>query len=56
MEFTNVGAGIGREFENTMELNRMKNKEAINGPDGKAFAKEIENKHDQMVNMMRGNQ
>ncbi len=36
MEFTNVGAGIGGGFDNTMELKPMKYKEAINGPDGKA--------------------
>jgi hypothetical protein len=34
MEFTNVGAGIGVRFENTMELKPMKYNEAINGPDG----------------------
>ncbi len=49
MEFANVGAGIGGEFENTMELKPMKYKEAINGPDGKAWEKEIENEHDHMV-------
>jgi hypothetical protein len=32
-----------------MELKAMKYKEAINGPDGDAWAKEIDNKHDQMV-------
>ncbi len=41
MEFTNIGAGIGRGFENTMELKPMKYKEAINRPDGKAWEKEI---------------
>ncbi len=49
MEFTNVGAGIGGGFENTMDLKPMKYDEAINGPDGKAWEKEIENDHDRMV-------
>jgi hypothetical protein len=39
MEFTNVGAGIGGGFENTIELKPMKYKDAINGPDGKAWEK-----------------
>jgi hypothetical protein len=55
-EFANVGAGIGGGFENTMELKPMKYKEAINGPDGKAWAKEIENKHDVWSKMMHWNQ
>jgi hypothetical protein len=49
MEFTNMGAGIGGGFEKTMELKPMKYEEAIKGPDGEAWAKEIENKHDRMV-------
>jgi hypothetical protein len=49
MEFANVGAVIGGGFENTMELKQMKYEEAINGPDGKAWEKEIENEHDCMV-------
>jgi hypothetical protein len=49
MEFANVGAGIGGGFENTMELKPMKYKEAIYGPDRKAWEKEIENEHDRMV-------
>jgi hypothetical protein len=49
MEFTNVGASIGGEFANTMELNPMKYKEAINRPDRKAWEKEIENEHERMV-------
>jgi hypothetical protein len=49
MEFANVGAGIGGEFENTIELKPIKYKEAINRPDGKAREKEIENEHDRMV-------
>jgi hypothetical protein len=32
-----------------MELKPMKYKEAINGPDGKAWKKEIENEDDRMV-------
>ena len=49
IEFANMGAGIGGGFENTMELKPMKYEEAINGPDGKAWEKEIENEHDRMV-------
>jgi hypothetical protein len=49
MEFTNIGAGIEEGFENTMELKPMKYEEAINGPDGKAWEKEIENEHGRMV-------
>ncbi len=49
MEFANNGAGMGGGFENTMELKPMKYKEAINRPDGKAWEKEFENKHDRMV-------
>jgi hypothetical protein len=49
MEFANIVAGIGGGFKNTMELKPMKYKEAINGPDGKAREKEIENEHDCMV-------
>ncbi len=44
-----MGAGIGGGFEKTMELKPMKYEEAIKGPDGEAWAKEIENKHDRMV-------
>jgi hypothetical protein len=46
MEFSNIGAGIGGEFENTMELKPMKYKKDINRPDGEAWAKLIESKHD----------
>ncbi len=49
IEFANVGAGIGGGIEDTMELKPMKYKEAINGPDGKAWEKEIENEHEPMV-------
>jgi hypothetical protein len=49
MEFANIGAGIGGGFENTMELKPMKYKKAINGPDRKAWEKEIENEHEHMV-------
>jgi hypothetical protein len=49
MEFANVGAGIGGGFDNTMELKPMKYKEAINGPVGKAWEKEIENEHERIV-------
>ena len=34
---------IGGGFEYTMELKPMKYKEAIHGPDGKAWEKEVEN-------------
>jgi hypothetical protein len=50
IEFANVGAGVGGGFENTVELKPMKYKEAINGSDGEAWAKEIKNEHDRMVN------
>jgi hypothetical protein len=36
VEFANVGAGIGEEFENTMKLKPMKYKKTINRPDRKA--------------------
>jgi hypothetical protein len=49
IELTNVGADIGGGFENTMGLKQMKYKEDINGPDGEAWAEEIENEHDQTV-------
>jgi hypothetical protein len=49
MEFSNIVAGVGGGFENTMEQKPMKYKEAINGPDGKAWEKEIKNEHDRMV-------
>jgi hypothetical protein len=49
MEFSNVGAGIGKGFKNTMELKPMKYEEVINGLDGKAWEKEIENEHERMV-------
>jgi hypothetical protein len=49
MEFANVGVGVGGGFENTMELKTMKYNEAINGPDGKAWEKEIDNEHDHMI-------
>lgn len=48
-EFANVGAGIGGGFGNTSELKVMKYDEAINGPDGKAWAEEIDNEHERMV-------
>jgi hypothetical protein len=41
MEFSNVGAGIGGGFENTMELKPMKYEEAINGSDKKAGRKKL---------------
>jgi hypothetical protein len=49
MEFANIGAGIEGGFESTMELKLMKYKEGINGPDRKAWEKEIKNEHDRMV-------
>jgi hypothetical protein len=49
MEFANVVAGIGGTFEKTMELKPIKYRDANNGPDGGAWVKEIENKHDRMV-------
>ena len=35
--------------EHTDELRQMKYKEAINGPDGEAWKKEIKNEHDRMI-------
>jgi hypothetical protein len=49
IEFSNIGASIEGGFENTMELKPMEYNDAINGPDGKAWEKEIENEHDRMV-------
>jgi hypothetical protein len=49
MLFTNVGASIEGGFENAMELKPMKYKGAINGPDGKAWEKEIENEHEHIA-------
>jgi hypothetical protein len=49
MEFANVGAGLGGGFVNTMELMPIKFNKAINGLDGKAWEKKIENEHDGMV-------
>ncbi len=49
MEFANVGSSIVGGFENTMELKPIEYKEAINGPDGKAWEKKIENEHELMV-------
>ncbi len=42
IKFANMGAGVGRGFENTMELKPMKYKEAINGPNRKAWEKKKE--------------
>lgn len=49
IEFANIGASIGRGFNNTSELKVMKYKEAINRQDGEAWKAEIDNEHDQMV-------
>ncbi len=49
MVFINIGASIGGGFENTMELKPMKYEEAINGPDGKVWEKDIENEHERIV-------
>ena len=49
MEYQNVGAGVGGGFENTAELRPMKYGEAINGPDGEAWKREIQNEHERMV-------
>jgi hypothetical protein len=46
-EYASVGAGLGGGFDNTMELKVMKYDEAINGPDGDAWKKEIENGQEQ---------
>ena len=44
-----VGAGVGGGFTNTTELIPMKYQEAINGPDGKAWAIECDKEHDRML-------
>ena len=44
-----VGAGVGGGFTNTTELMPIKYQEAINGPDGKAWAKECDNEHNRML-------
>jgi hypothetical protein len=49
IECTNVGAGIGGDFENAMEFKPMKYKEAVNRPEGEVWAGQIKNDHDQMV-------
>ena len=49
VEYANVGAGLGGGFENTMELKPMKYEQAINGPDGPEWIKEIANEHNRMV-------
>ncbi len=47
--FANISAGIVGKFENTNELKVMNYKEAINGPDGKRWKAEVENKYQQML-------
>ena len=49
IEYANVGAGVGGGFDNTAELKPMKYEKAIQGPDGEAWKKEIENEHNRMV-------
>ena len=49
IEHANVGAGIGGGFEDTKELKPMKYNQAINGPDGEAWKKEIKNEHERMI-------
>ena len=49
MEYQNVGARVGGGFENTAELRLTKYSEAISGPDGEAWKKEIQNEHERMV-------
>ncbi len=41
IEFANVGSSIVGRFENTMELKPIEYKEAINGPDRKAWEKKL---------------
>ena len=49
VEYSNVGADVGRGFENTNELKPMKYKQAISGLDAKEWRAEIDNEHDRMV-------
>ena len=49
VEYLNVGAGIGKVFENTSELKPMKYKQAINRPDAAKWPDGIDNEHDRMV-------
>ena len=48
-EFAIVGAGIGGSFKNTKEVGVMNYKEAVNGPDGKRWKAEVENKYWRML-------
>ena len=41
-EISGVGAGLGGGFNNTSELRVMKYAEAVNGPDGNAWAEEVD--------------
>ena len=43
IEYPNIGAGTGDDFEHTSELKPIKYNKAINGPDGEAWKAEIEN-------------
>ncbi len=43
VKFSNMGAGLGGGFEDTNSLRPVKYNEAINGPDGKAWKREIKN-------------
>jgi hypothetical protein len=47
-EISGVGAGLGGGFTNTLELRVMKYAEAINGPDGDAWAEEVDKEHGRM--------
>ena len=49
LEIGGVGAGVGGGFGNTAELRPMKLDEALNGPDGEKWLKEVDNEHDRMV-------
>ncbi len=49
IEFRNAIAGIGGGLDNTKELGVMNYSEAVNGPDGKHWKAEVENKYQQML-------
>jgi hypothetical protein len=47
--FANVCSGTGGGFDNTEELQVMNYNKAVNGPDGKHWKAEVENKYQQML-------
>ena len=49
VKYSNVRAGVGGGFENTLELKPMRYEKAINGPDGMEWRIKIDNEYDRMV-------